>query len=144
MAKGTGKAAPSASKVTAKKAPKSKSGIGSFKIKAMNADDYVEKKGIEKTNIERAVKINDKTQNLTVVRSFNHKKGSFELLFKWNMDAITGDDVIDTETLRSACQMMFSSRDECLETRDSWKNARKEDSGIDEENQMEMGFGNNQ
>lgn len=104
-------------------------------IKPMSESDVVEEHGTVKSAITRAVKINDTMQNLTVVRSLNHKKGSFEIHVKINMNAITGDDVKDTATLDTFSKMIIYQRNKCLKWRDDWKNENTSD-----ENQMGMGF----
>lgn len=101
----------------------------------MSVNDFVEEKGTLKTQIKRGVKIKDKTQNLTVEMSMNHKKGTFDIQFKWNMDAITNDNLVDTATLDSACQMLMAARDKCLTWRDSWKNENPDDP-----DQLELGI----
>lgn len=104
-------------------------------VKAMSKEDFLVKKGTVKESIERGVTINDKVQNLTITTSKNHKKGTFHIEFKWNMDAITNDDFIDTATLDSMNQMMMAARNECLQWRDAWKNEREDP------DQLDMNFG---
>lgn len=70
-------------------------------IQPMQKGDFVLEKGTLKIDYKRGVVINDKTQNLTVTPSLNHKKGTFSINFKWNMEAITGDDLIDMATLKA-------------------------------------------
>ena len=96
-------------------------------VKAMKSEDFVEEKGTLKIIMKRGVKIQDKTQNITVERSLNYKKGTFEISFKWNMDAVTGDDITDTATLDSINQMLFSTRDLCLQWQKEWKEGRPTD-----------------
>lgn len=104
-------------------------------IKAMSSDDFIEEKGTLKTQIKRGVTIKDKSQNLTVDMSMNHKKGTFDISFKWNMDAITNDNVVDSATLDSAASIMMAARDKCLKWRDEWKNDNPSDP-----DQMELGI----
>jgi len=106
-------------------------------IKPMSDNDVVEQKGTVKSDMTRSVKVNDTMQNLTVTRSLNHKKGAFEILVKWNMNAITGDDVVDSATLDSFCRMMMSQRNKCITWRDEWK--RSNDNPEDPD-QIGMGF----
>ena len=104
-------------------------------IQPMKETDFIQKQGTVKTTLERAVVINDTTQNITVTQSFNHKKGAFNIVFTWNMNAVTGDDTKDTATLESAMKLMMTSRNQCLAERDEWRSKN-----VDQD-QLKMEFG---
>lgn len=89
-------------------------------IQPIDPNDVIEKQGIIKSDVTRGVTINDTQQELKVERALNHKKGTFSISVKWNMNAITGDDILDSATLDSLNQMMMYQRDKCLEWRDQW------------------------
>ena len=90
-------------------------------IKPISPNDVIEVKGTDKIDVKRGVKINDVQQELVVQRSLNNKKGTFDIVFKWNMNAVTGDDTLDTATLQTVLQMFMFQRDKSLQWRDDWK-----------------------
>jgi len=104
---------------------------------AVKKTDYLIERGTETVQIKRAVKINDKAQNLMIELKLNHKKGLYDISFKWNYDGITGDDKLDKATIKVMGELMIEGRDYCMEWKKTWEaNRPKEDDG-----QISMGFG---
>lgn len=102
--------------------------------------DYLIQRGIEKVNIQRAVKINDKSQNLTIELKLNHKKGLYEIAMKWNYDAVTEDDVLDRATIKVMGDLMMEGRNYCIDWREKWLEAQPKENPEDKD-QLSMGFG---
>ena len=95
---------------------------------ALKKGDYNLKKGTQKDQLERPVQINDKSMNLTVDYTLNHKKGLYDISLKWNFQAITEDDALDKATVKMLGELMFEARNKCIEWRKDWlKNQPDED-----------------
>lgn len=103
-------------------------------IQPINPKDVINRKGIEKDILERAVTINDVSQNLTVTTFLNHSKGTFKIGFTWNMNAVTGNDAEDSATLHTLNSMLIYARNKAIAWRDDWHSKRSDD----DENQIPM------
>ena len=96
---------------------------------AVKRTDFVIKRGIEKLQYQRGVKINGKSTNLTVFLVKNYKKGFFHIEIKWNSEQITGDSVNDQATMKTLSEMaLFASKDGEEWAQDWRNNQPKEDS----------------
>lgn len=92
--------------------------------------------GIVPEDFTTPVNINDITQNITATLKCNHKKGHFKVEFKWNYQAITGDDEKDSLFLHAVSDLLMHARTKGLEWQREWMEAQKDE----DKDQMEIGF----
>lgn len=88
--------------------------------------DYVRVTGTVPEEFIRPVKINDKTQNLVVTLKMNNKKGTFEIITKWNYQQITNNESDDAATLKMYQELMMEARRIGLEWKEEWQNSRSD------------------
>ncbi|QDP50413.1 MAG: hypothetical protein Unbinned5350contig1001_28 [Prokaryotic dsDNA virus sp.] len=117
-------------------------------IHEMDKGDFTEERGTEKIQMKRGIEIEGKNRsNLMVTLSLNWKKGLYSITPQWNSGQITGDDIIDTATLRAMNQLMFSARNRGRAWQMDWNDknpvdpAQEEIFPKDEDEDLQEGFG---